>query len=478
MSGSQSVSATEVGRANRPVRVSLSNTVRCVTAGSLPTPTVGALPVTPTPPPSSVQPTATAIPTATATSLPVVSPTPGITSTPLPDIARGGETLRLVFIASTGSGAPGTGGDRFSTFDLPSTGGDVAAFYGFTENGATGIWWFEEDDLIGAMLEPVSVTVSPAELGDVVFIQSGSVSITESGLIAFIQRSRDINPDTGFVDFIDRAGLYSVKTNSTILPVSEGDPAPGREGDTRFTQFYSANAAESSIFAYNAFADGGGIWLWLGEGSVPLVLEGQALHGLEAGWRGRGNIPMAIAGLHPDGTASLYVGDYSTTAAGGSGQSGSGIWLVGAIADVLVANTGMAGPDFTTFRNFGSPSMNSTGAIAFYAISEFDQAGTAFTNRAIWKYEITKGLTKVAEEGTVVAAAGVELVGVSSPFMLEDGRVAFVGQSFDETNSMVSLVLVESGNGFDVIARTDALPAQDGGTVSKVPFPITQSVPG
>ena len=486
----------EKGLALRQVRISLQGNVLCVdspagratvTAVAGATRRAGALDiqVTPTPPgfvecedsvstPAADECEAGQITLPTPSPIPfLVVPTPIVlpptvakpTKTPVPTIGRSDEKLRLVVMASSGDSAPGAN-SKFTEFELPSAGGNFSVFHGFTENGASGVWSFEEDELIGATLDLLATSTSPPKIGTLVYIQPELISITQSGLSSFIARFKDDS------DFVDSVYLADSSRGSIFSPVAEGDDAAGRESGTTFTQFYSVQATESTAAVFRAVAGVEGFWLWNGEQNRLLVSKGQALPGLSSGWKPRGSSGMVSAGVLDDGEMLFFVGRYFRSLPDDQDEKGSGLWLLSSLGNSLIVQSGMTLPDTTIVTLIGSPSINRKGDLAFIAVADFDGGFQQFTNRAIWKTDSSAQLVKVAEEGSPIASAGMKLVEVSSPLILPDGRVAFVGQVFDDTNSLISLVLVESDNGLEVLARTDALPWRNEELLSEVPSAI------
>lgn len=429
----------------RITKASLSGTVRCV---------------------SSAQATTVADSSTAATAVsgilnatPTPAPTPAPTPTSLPNVGRGDEKLRLVVVAASGQVAPGAS-SGFTVFEPPSVGGGKVLFHGFMEDGTSGIWSFEEDELIGGDLSPLLFTVSPSENGNFAFIERVPVPVTESGQTGALARFKTDN------DFEEQVLLFS-PTGFPVSPVHEGQTAPGPGERSEFSQFYSLQLQKSGTAVFRANAGSEGLWMW--DGSIQhLVTEGQALPGLPTGWKSASGKPVRSAGLTDDGTVLLYLEGYFHTPPNGRERTADGLWRIDPSGALRAVQTGMTTSDGNIFKDIFNPSMNSGAQFAFQARSETPDG--KFEN-AIQKSGPSESLVKVATAGERSEKLGIELADVSSPLILNDGRVVFIASTFDSTNSIVQYILVESANGFEVLARTDALPGPNG-TISAVPFGI------
>jgi hypothetical protein len=469
------------GIAPRKVRVAMQGKVTCVDGpGPRATATASVrateiaiaseLPVTPTasipsnPCEDTVSPLATPVPGECDQVLPTISvPAPTPTATATPSIGRDQETLRLIVMAASGEIARGAG-DPFTGFELPSAGGDFVTFPAFTESGASGVWQFDEDDLIGTSLDPIVVSIQPPEVSNWVFVDSQPISMAPTGHSASIARYKLEN------DFIDSISFTDPQSGTTLNIVGEGEQAAGRDAETEFSQFYSVQMSAPNTAVYNAVADAEGIWLWIGTAEhTLLVVEGQALPGLAEGWKAAGGRSMRSAGVTPDGKMLLHISKYFTNAPGNPGETGQGLWLLSSGGETAIAQSGLPLPDASIVRTVGFPSMNSGGTISFLASANTISG----VNSSIWKRSPNGELTKVVELGDEILSLGKKIENLISPIVLEDGRVMFVSQVFDETNSLINLLLIESANGPVVLASTEALPGPNGGTISAVPFAIS-----
>lgn len=416
-----------------------------------------------TPPAASI-PTATPRATPVPTTGPVPTATPRPTQTPLPTQGPKTGDIQLRVIAASGDIAPGPDLDSFTSFELPQAGGEGGIFYAFNQSGATGIWSFEptSGDI---RLTPVVTTTSPPEDFSFVFVNSESFMANQSGSVVYIGRWRSEN------DFTE--GVYKVSEQAATEVMLEGAPVPDGFDDEEFRQFDTVQVTESGHVLFESPATGHGFWFSGNFGTTRVVTEGEELTDLREGWRDTGSGRMRSAGVTDAGTMLLFVPDYRNDQGGVGEERGSGIWVIPAIGDHLVARTGMQAPDLTTFTDFLDPSMNPSEQVAFRATSQIEIGSQLSFNNAIWKWDLLGGLTKIAEEATRVGPDQVELVDVTLPIIQPDGRVVFVGTAFDNTGSLISFLLKGDGTNIEVLARTDALPGPNG-PVSVVPNTIGQ----
>lgn len=426
----------------RAARFSFSGRVNCVTpaaataatgSSDLATQVAGALEATPTP-----------------------TPMPAPTATSLPNVDRGEEKLRLVVVAASGSSAPEANA-IFNVFENPTVGGGNLMFHAFTDNSTTGIWSFEEDELIGGDLSLLIVTVSPSQNGDFAAIKSVPLPVTKSGIVGLLAREKIED------DFIDAAYLFQPDTLFKDF-VSENSEAPGSQG-TKFSQFNWIQVADPLKVVVNANASAQGLWTFDGEDLRLVLLMGQALPGIAADWRTSGGKPVTSVGITNDGRVAIYL-DYFPA---GKDTTESGIWLSGPAGVERVVQAGMAATAETGFTEIRSPSVNSDGQVAFLAHDNNILDIEFNTRRAIWKTGPSGELILVAEPGAMIN--DLELLEVNNPRILHDGRVMFTATAFDGTNSVINYLVVEGEGGLDIIAQTDALPGPDG-QVSAVPTGI------
>ena len=457
----------------RPVSISVTATVTCVgvaeatatarvradqtavggTPDIIPTPTFG--PFT--------------VPTATPTVRVVPTATPRPTQIPVPTSTPTAGEVRVRVIAGTGDILSNTGSELFSTIELPQVGTETGIFYSFNQSGTTGIWIFDHDDA-DPRPRPIIQTTSPPEDNSAVFVNSESFVTNQRGDVVYIRRQRGIN------DFFEGVHLSETEFSHAFSGevVIEGTSAPGAGEDATFNQFNTVQVTANGGVLYEASASVNGFWFQPAGGSNRKVLiEGEALPGLAANWRDTGSRRMISRGVTDDGTLLFFLADYRRTLQNGTEETGGGIWLLAPTGNVRIAQTDMLTPDLFVFTDLFSPSMNASGQVAFYAHSEAQIGNELIRSEAIWKTNANGELVVVAEPRNIVGPDNIELVAVSQPIMQPDGNVIFVGTAFDDTNSIISLVLRETSVGIEVLARTDALPTPDG-NVSVVPNAIQQ----
>lgn len=459
----------------RPIRISLTATVPCISvadadetaaAGIQATLRAGGADriFTPTPAPPGFVATATPTPRPTPALEPTARPTatpsprPGASPTPRPTAIAGELVIRV--IASTGQLVPGELA-VFSGFEVPQVSTDTGALFAFDSENGTGIWRFDQAAQGDAGLVAFAQSFSPPDNGQYAFL-SGHV-MNQSGSLAFIGRLKIDN------DFTE--GVFLVNPNGSLIEVAlEGQDAPGTEA--KFTQFDTVQLTDSGKVLFTSPAGGRGYWLWDNGALRHVITEGDALPGLAADWRNTSSGRMFSPGVADDGSVLFAIPNYRRSLPGGNEQTQrGGIWLLKPGGDQLIADVGMSAPDLTTFTRFLDPSINASGRVAFSAMSELQIGSELFINRAIWKTDAAGALVKVAEPGIKVGTDNTEMLEVSSPIIQRDHSVVFVGTAFDSTNSLISFLLRGTDSGIEVLARTDALTGPNG-VVSLVPSAI------
>ena len=399
-------------------------------------------------------------PTPSPIATPTVTPTPVATPTPTSTSYR----MRLEALAHTGQLAPGAE-DQFNWFDLPSTGGGVVLFPGYTANGSTaGVWRFMDAGIGEVSLSAVAYPGGSFGAETFVLADSQPIAVNADGSGAFVGRLK--NDKGEFTDFLFLVGF----DGAPFTVVSEGDDAPG--SNSEFSQFYGAQLANSGRSAFKAFADGNGIWLYSDGSVLPLVIEGQELPGLSPDWRTSGSNALASSGISDDGEMALFLSGARHTLSNGTDVRTTGIWVVGPNGSRKIAIVDDGTVDLT-FKRLSDVSMNAAGTVVFEGLAETVGANGTLEVQGIWKAAKGGDPVKVAEAGMKAPGTDIEIIGVRSPLLLPDGRVAFIGSAFDDTFSLINFVMVESDGGFKTIARTDALPGPSG-VVSLTGFEITQ----
>lgn len=210
----------------RPVRISLTAKVSCITvtdaeataaasiqatlraggADTIFTPTAQPFGFVPTQTPTPL-PTPALEPTVAATATP--TPRPGPTPTQGPVAVPGEITLRV--IANSGELVP----DElavFTGFELPQVSSNTGALFGFDDTGGRGIWRFIQDSNGGAALVAFAQSYSPPEPGQYAFLESQAFVMNEAGSLAFIGRLRTD------IDFTD--GLFLINQDGSLVEVA------------------------------------------------------------------------------------------------------------------------------------------------------------------------------------------------------------------------------------------------------------------
>ncbi len=406
---------------------------------------------------------------ATINALPTSTPAPIPTATATPAIDRGEEKLRLVLVAATDGGAPGTN-DSFSFLASPTAGGGYAVFRAVTSEGNNGIWVFEEDDLIGSFLSNLLVTVSQASPGQPVFINSEPIPVTGDGVVAYIARFKT---GDGFQNRVTRASL-EFDPPLTFPLFSQGASAPGQEAGSEFNEFdwvQMADVISDQITATGASASSEGVWLTEPGKLIHIASEGQELPGLAPGWTSSGGNPIVSAGLTFSGSVAIYLEDYFTNDPASGSETGSGIWLIGPAGVKRIVQTGMPVTDETEFTRILDPSVNSRGDVAFYAEDNVPLDIEINIDASIWKVDSDGMQTRMASWGDVVPETGLEILNFRSPLILEDGRVVFVAEAADLSGTLTEYILASDGSNIEIIARLDALPGPEG-QISVFPFQV------
>ncbi len=392
---------------------------------------------------------------ATATPTSVVRPT----QTPFPTPLAADDRLRLVVAATTFDTAPGTG-EPFQGFLMPATGGGFTYFTAFVSGNVAGVYQFEEDVLVGGVVEPISVPGGRGLIGTLVTTAFEPPSVNGAGTVVYAARSKSNDLFHSYIVSIDKDGRFA-------SIAEEWDTTPGVE-DQPLSNPAFPQVTNGGAVLFRGVAGSRGLWLRDPNGSYRLVLmEGQALPGLDEGWRTSGGDRVEVSWFSDEGLTLLYLPGYFENNPNSSNQAEAGLWLERPTGFEPIAQTNKKTPDGRTYDTILRPSMNAAGDVTYLSVV----SSPTTVSEVIWKTDPNGALEKVIETGDRLTGTNIELSNFNIPLMGPDGNVTFLANGFDEQQNLISMVVTEDGDGFRVIARSDALPGESG-PVSLVPSGI------
>lgn len=226
-------------------------------------------------------------------------------------------------------------------------------------------------------------------------------ALNDSGACAFYATLT--GPD---VDGFNSAGIWIGSPGSLTLLARLGAATPGVAGET-FTELGRPvlNAAGQGLFPGTASTSGRGLWAG-SPGSVALVaLIGAAAPGLPGvtySWNFADRLGQVRPVLNGQGRVAYAAYLYAEDIVPGTEWS---LWTGPANAPALLARSGQAAPGAAgVFTDFGSPLINSTGAVTFHANTAV-ALGDPVSGDGLWRG--TPGsLTKIVRTGDPAPGAG------------------------------------------------------------------------
>ena len=324
-------------------------------------------------------------------------------------------TFTFTDIADTSTVAPGTGGETFATFGVPSINSGTVAFLGQTAL-VQGIYTGS-----GSPPSRIADTTMMAPGGGGTFTTFGLPTIS-AGTTAFVALPAGIYTGDGTLSALARAGL---------------SPAPGGGLFTSFGSFASIDGAGTVAFRASTDAGVTGIYTATPSGGSTLlsrlvaVVDPAPSGGTFTSF-GEPSIENGTVAFRAR-TNTGVSGIYTATPSGGS-----------TLLSRLVA-VGDAAPGGGIFTLLGDPSIDAAGTVSFFA---FTSLGTG-----IFTAKSGGGLTIVAGTSTPIPNGAGDFTAFGNP-AIDGEAVAFLGFGLA---SQLGLYLAVSGDLFKVVDLTDTV---------------------